>query len=424
MTHLTVSAARLLRVAAFLLVLLPASKSHAGTLTFCAKWWYSYLDQGMGEDGLTHASGFNYNTTQASYAWVNVTRNGSDVVPGAWLNSSGCTSALTAQTGTWVVTVRTELQHPTGPTFQVRQGTPSGAFKEFSYTRTVTSTANNMTHTVALGQAAPADPVPNAMAVATQFVRESHIGLAPENTHKIVVQTSGGSFASGTVAYLGVYDGVSDGFWKHVIGHEVGHTIQYKLFGSIDHDYSKNETLSLCNCSHVPAGDDAHCLQSKEDIVAAQQEGWGHFIALDLMNDDTQSDASFIYCKGFRCPSNVTGLPGCQGSASQVKAPPMAFDGRRQHRWLDNYCSANSVDRGTEMDWMNFYYSVHTTGGSNQFFFTQFRDTYVQACGGGTCQDKKPKWVDLKLAAEAVYGFGSGRALQWSTKGRAYGVDQ
>jgi hypothetical protein len=61
---------------------------------------------------------------------------------------------------------------------------------------------------------------------------------------------------------------------------------------------------------------------------------------------------------------------------------------------------------------------------SNQFFFTQFRDTYVQACGGGTCQGKKPKWVDLKTAAETVYGSGSGRANHWRDNGANYGVDQ
>src|SRR5690606_28098209 len=127
---------------------------------------------------------------------------------------------------------------------------------------------------------------------------------------------------------------------------------------------------------------------------------------------------------GFRCPSSVGALPGCSGFASQVKEPPMAFNGRHQHRWLDR-CGA-PASTGTEIDWMNFYYAVHTTGGSSQFFFTQFRDTYRQACGGGNCSSANPAptWSNLVNSVRSLYGVGSGRALHWEAKGPEFRVDQ
>jgi hypothetical protein len=320
--------------------------------------------------------------------------------------------------------LRSKLQHPTGAAFEVRQGTSGGLLKEFSYSVTVTSTAGNSTNTAVLGSATPADPVPNAMAAATQFVRESHIGLAPDNTHKIVVNSTL-AFADGFVANLSTEDGVNDASWKYVIAHEVGHTIQHGLFGMLAFDYTLgNSGYTLCNCSHISGVYGAHCLQSKEEIGAAQQEGWGQFIALDLMNDDTQTDASFIYYKKFRCPGDVSSLPGCATKANQIKDPPMAFNGRHPHLWVDNFCSVNSADRGTELDWMNFYYAVHTTGGAGQFFYTQFRDTYRQASGGGTCTNKTPTWLELKASAETLYGFNGGRAVHFRTSGSGFGVDQ
>lgn len=73
---------------------------------------------------------------------------------------------------------------------------------------------------------------------------------------------------------------------------------------------------------------------------------------------------------------------------------------------------------------MGFYFAVHTTTAYN-FYFTQFKETYLRACGGGsTCNSKQPSWLDLKTSVEALYGGTSDRANHWRARGIEYGVDQ
>jgi len=140
-----------------------------------------------------------------------------------------------------------------------------------------------------------------------------------------------------------------------------------------------------------------------------------NFIALDLLNDDGQSDAIFTYYKHFRFP------PG--DDPDGVQPPPVPIDGRKKWKWMKTHCPTTVVNRGTELDWMNFYFAVHSTT-ANKLYFTDFKNIYLHACTGGTCKDKSPTWIGLRDAARALYGTGSPKALHWEGSGTDYGVNQ
>lgn len=422
----------LLRALSFLTALLLAPTALAATLTICPRWPYSYYDNisGSQEDGLKHLSGQNYGVQPASYAYATLTRNGTAVLPAGFLNSSGCFAPVDFVAGTYVVTLTSYAKKSSGPRFEVRQTAASGSYTQFQKAISYSPSGGNLTSSFIITNTI--DAVTNSMAAATQFLRESHIGLDPANTHRIIVNSSlGWAQAQGFNAHLSTYQGINDASWKYVIGHEVGHTVQNPLFGLLSSNYGLDTTApNICNCSHIPddpVGDpndynDDHCLQSREHGGSAQNEGWGHFIALDLMNDDTQSDGFFTYYKEIRCPSvvNTVAIPGCP-TANQIVPPPRSVNGRHQHRWMQTRCSTTAY-RGTEIDWMNFYFATHSTGGSNQFFFTQFRDTYRGACGGGSCAGVAVTWSQLVASVTALYSIG--RRDHWLNMGTAFGVNQ
>jgi hypothetical protein len=106
----------------------------------------------------------------------------------------------------------------------------------------------------------------------------------------------------------------SGAYYKFVIGHEPGHRVQYGHFiGPTSDDYAGGPTATggwrddlnhpanqgtyytgqdgtqyaVCNCDIVePAdGSKAHCIQSKEPIGTALNEGYGHFFSSVLFND-------------------------------------------------------------------------------------------------------------------------------------------
>lgn len=406
-----------------LAVLSTTRPSEAG-IKFCAKWIYSYVDQGFGEDGLKHASGSSYGTTTAAYASYKLAKSGQTLEDWAYLNSSGCSVEVPSVAGTYQLYVRTELEKPDGARFEVRNGTATGP-TEFILSFTVSSPPSSGSYTKSYGSTA-GDPVANAMAAATQFARESAIGIAADGEHIMVVNHDGWAHASGKFAYFGTYQGINDASWKYVIGHEVGHTVQTALFGMHSGAYDLAEPpQNVCNCTHIPddeEGDpedlnDDHCIQSLEKGGAAQNEGWGHFIALDLMNDDSQTDAKFVYYKDFRCPDQ---WPGCPYSGQMD--PPLVFDGKAKYAWMDSHCQQASTYRGIEVDWMNFYYAMHATGGSNAFYFTQFRDTYRRACNNGICSGMLASWSTLSVAVGALYG--GTRYDNWIDNGADFGVDQ
>jgi hypothetical protein len=411
----------LLRTWAFLLVTLYGTTSFAATMTVCPKWVYDFEDTGLGEDGLlNNAGGGSYGEQPAAYVYGKIVKGGVTLASG-YLNSSGCFAPVTKSVGTYTVTLDTLTVRPDGAYVHVHR-TDGGGLEAHTTSIYLSSGAGaDITRSVLLGSAG--DTVSNTMAVVAQFMLESHIGIG--STYSALITADSAHETSVDPSNLKSIrlghspNGSKYALWKFSTAHEIGHTIQFALFGKLNKDYDDAAAAAsevLCKCDHVSvAAERPHCLQSREEGAAAQEEGWSQFIALDAMNNDTQTDGVFTYYKEVLWP-----LPGFP--EGDEDSPPVKINGRKKYKWLKTHCSKAGYV-GTEIDWMGFYFAVHSTT-SNQFFFTQFRDTYLQACGGGTCNTKKPTWLSLVGATEALYGLGSGRANHWNDRGIEYGVNQ
>jgi hypothetical protein len=230
-----------------------------------------------------------------------------------------------------------------------------------------------------------------------------------------------------------------DTVWKNVIAHELGHTAQRRMSGVPLRTYEFDEnglpcssptgeggggvggggpvacqpddvtTTIHCRCEHVTASNRLDCLQSREIMSAANAEGFGHFMAARIWNDAAQSDCSFNYYKEFREPGGD-------------KQPPYKVNCKTAVKWRDNKCF-NAL-RGTEYDWLQFYWNVNTVG-VNKVPLDDISEFHTAACGGD-CTSTFVDWLSLKAAA---LGYYAGDPLDpqfanWQTMGNTFGVDE
>jgi hypothetical protein len=414
----------MLRLLTFLAVTFYGVPSFAYGITFCADWPYIFRDHDQGEDGLLHSTPTaSSGQIRAAYTFARLMHNGVYVTAGL-LNSSGCFPIREAALGTYIIEVETYLHKPTSYV-------PTGAVVSVVETEGAGTTL--FQNVVNITQLLPRDETQRVkinassatlgqvMAVATQFLLETDIGIGPSTVLNIVADSTLGTYTDPTSPYKVHFgrlpDGSKDAWWKYVIAHEMGHAIQGTLFGTLNMSYDENPDILYCNCQHIENVLDAkHCLQGREQGAAAQQEGWGQFIALDAMNDDGQTDGTFIYYKDFLFPPTGYEQAG-------EKLPPVKIDGRKKYKWMNTLCPQAGAYLGTELDWMGFYYAAHSTT-TNKYNFTDLKNTYLTACTGGTCSGKKPTWTNLNSAAIALYGSGTPKANQWRDRGADYKVDQ
>jgi hypothetical protein len=141
-------------------------------------------------------------------------------------------------------------------------------------------------------------------------------------------------------------------------------------------------------------------------ITAAQIEGWGHFLAARSLNNGFENNCTFGYYKEFKNDDLSTTFP------------PMIKSCFNQVKWMANRCQA--TNRGTEWDWMNFYWRVANKDGIS---FSDFNSLYRSACGGQKCNNNVVTFPQTTAAANAVFGNGSAKALAWSIQSSNFGVD-
>ncbi|MFC1482563.1 hypothetical protein ACFL51_02030, partial [Myxococcota bacterium] len=151
--------------------------------------------------------------------------------------------------------------------------------------------------------------------------------------------------------------------WKYVIAHETGHRMAYLLDGPIrlqNDSYSYHEpTTRACRCDHVTSSNQLHCLQSKEYAHAARIEGFAHFWASVAFNNRFDGDGVFVHGKEFFEPDyDQNGNPLETGI---IISPPIYVNLTEKVRWMDNNCNLNSIDRGTEWDWLLFFWALWTS---------------------------------------------------------------
>jgi hypothetical protein len=147
--------------------------------------------------------------------------------------------------------------------------------------------------------------------------------------------------------------------YKFVIGHEVGHWIQGLWAGSMPSGYGDTgggaDDFAAC---WSEAGDlFAHLLFSREHAGAAFNEGFAHFMSTLVFNDVDDTTAYFDYYKdysGIYSGANLQTLNASHGS------PDIAED-IDPGGVICNVCGGSS-SKGTEYDWLAFYWAYLTTG--------------------------------------------------------------
>jgi len=141
---------------------------------------------------------------------------------------------------------------------------------------------------------------------------------------------------------------------KYVIAHEFGHAIAANygalVTGQNYVDFYENELNGTpeCQCGHVPDQLASHCLQSSEDLGNAVNEGFAHFLAAKAFNENAEADCSFAYYKDYLDPNSLDELE-----------PPVWVDCTDTVTHRNAFCGG-LVRRGTEHDWMNFFWALHT----------------------------------------------------------------
>jgi hypothetical protein len=200
-------------------------------------------------------------------------------------------------------------------------------------------------------------------------------------------------------------------FKKFVVGHELGHFVASRQFGSISSNYSLNSTLPICGCAHVTSeADRSHCLQSQEGISAAQSEGYAHFIATAILNG-TESSGDFR-CR-FNYYKQFGWFPGPSApEPAFVQEPPVAIDCEFPMLWLANNCPA--AERGTEIDWLIFYWNLMRVGGLS---WTELTNMYISSCDNARCNGDAVTWTRL------VNGAPSSKRAWMRDLGFSCGVD-
>ncbi|MBL9027190.1 MAG: hypothetical protein JNL21_33655, partial [Myxococcales bacterium] len=220
-----------------------------------------------------------------------------------------------------------------------------------------------------------------------------------------------------------------DMVWKNVIAHEFGHQVQRKSSGVPQNPYSFNclpgvnpgdppicqpddfTDNASCRCDHVVSANRLHCLQSSEQATAANVEGFAHFIANRIWNDAAGNDCSYNYYKEFNVTQN-----------GYIESPPYQVDCRNAVRWRDNKCF--KALRGTEYDWMQFFWNVNTVG-SNKLSLDDIQDIHLEACNG-SCTSVNVSWSLLRQGALDHFNGDSTNPqfLNFSNRGDDFGVDE
>ncbi len=176
---------------------------------------------------------------------------------------------------------------------------------------------------------------------------------------------------------------------RHVVGHGIGHAVQTRAVGSLATNWTSGDSSdAACNCSHVTISNRTHCLQSREQISFAFAEGFAHFIAVRLFNDNASSFCRFNHYKEFREDSGATVMP------------PYRVNCGFPIRWMAEH-GCDAPDTGVEYDWMNFLWTINRPGAGG-LTLDEFFEVLADGCvgAGDRCSGDPLYWSNLEVAVD------------------------
>ena len=384
----------------------------AGNYKFCGKWSYQYNDLG-GEDYLTYSG--SSGSINAAGTWANVYRDGNLVYAG-YMDSAGCTPTMTATAGTYVFKVTAAITADDARYFWIYPDS-NKAWRWFQATYNLSGVSSGtLTYSPAAFGAGDETASVAATMVHASKLSNTLTGL-PASVYTFFADDpcpNGTADACFNPPDGAVYIGNGMAFKKFVIAHEFGHKVQNILIGTLPfYTYGYNSSANICACNHLSSNENSHCLQSREHIDAAFMEGWGHFYASALFNNNSESNGWFTYYKAIWLSSTIT-LPA--GWPISLLSPV---------KWMEtNNCVSNG--RGIEIDWMEFLYSLHTQG-TNKYSFANFDALWEEACGGECVWTGQSSdaiwWAQIYDANNAVFGGSSAKATNFNNTADTYGVN-
>ncbi|MEQ1504472.1 MAG: hypothetical protein ABMB14_19695 [Myxococcota bacterium] len=152
---------------------------------------------------------------------------------------------------------------------------------------------------------------------------------------------------------------------RYYVGHEMGHAVGFVEDDekSPNHDYD-SERNSPTKCAQGPR--DGHWMTSKEYSSAAAVEGWAHYYAALTFNRTDQSDCTFVFNKSAdwdgdgAIDAKAKEPFDCDGAPMWAFTPASVSD---DNYYADVCVSPPVDDRGTEYDWLRFFWDLSTDEG-------------------------------------------------------------
>jgi hypothetical protein len=147
---------------------------------------------------------------------------------------------------------------------------------------------------------------------------------------------------------------------KFLVGHEVGHTLeeshQFATFGTHEYLYGNGYYDLEGGGAACGSAGEQHALTSLEYTNDAIMEGFGHFLSADAYNDHNQATGRFTYYKDdLDFPRDIP-LEG--QTAFNALAP------WESNRFAQRVCDETPSNEGTELDWLRFFWDLHSDVGA------------------------------------------------------------
>ncbi len=143
---------------------------------------------------------------------------------------------------------------------------------------------------------------------------------------------------------------------KFLVGHEVGHAAeeayQKAKFGTEIYLYGNYSLPSDSGGPQCSSAGELHALTSLENTSDAIMEGFAHFLSSDAYNNHDSENGRFTYYK------DDLGFP--RDISLEGETIFNVLDPYKSNRFAEQVCDPVTQNAGTELDWLRFFWDLHT----------------------------------------------------------------